>query len=61
MTLAGVGADDTNEGHRLGECVEHVWRLVGATFAADGAHLEHVCDRCGGVMVQTPADLLGMP
>lgn len=41
------------------DCVEHVWVMAGATFAADGTHLDYVCARCPAVMVQTPAQLRG--
>lgn len=41
------------------DCVEHLWVMTGATFAADGAHLEHACSRCGTVMVVGPDELTG--
>ena len=55
-----MGCDDANEGHQVGECVEHEWAASGVTFAGDGAHVDYVCGRCGSLMVQTPAELRGL-
>jgi hypothetical protein len=54
-----VGADDRNEGHGPGECVEHRWVMAGMTLAGDGTHTDYECARCAAVMVETPADLAG--
>ena len=47
-----MGEDDRNEGHRVGECVEHAWKLAGVTIAMDGAHEDYTCLRCGGVSMR---------
>ena len=54
-----MGADDRNEGHAWGECVEHVWRIDGLTLAVDGAHIDSVCTRCDAVMLVGPDELSG--
>jgi hypothetical protein len=38
------------------ECVEHVWVVRGAVFAAD-AQVESHCARCGAVSVETSMTL----
>ena len=48
-----MGADDD------ADCVEHVWKLTGATFADDGAHLDYACTRCDAVMVEGPDEIMG--
>jgi hypothetical protein len=37
-------------------CVEHVWKVAGAVFAAD-AQVESTCVRCGAVAVETSVTL----
>ncbi len=52
-----MGLDDRDEG---GDgCPEHVWEIRGVTFAADGAHQDQVCTRCGAVLVVGPDELTG--
>ena len=51
--------DDGNEGHGEGECVEHVWRVVGLVLEVDGAMVEHECGRCGAVVLVGPDELGG--
>lgn len=54
-----MGADDANEGHAAGECVEHVWALVEMTTAAGGAYLEKACTRCDAVVLVGSDELGG--
>lgn len=48
-----MGSDDDQD------CIEHVWSLGGATFAADGAHLEYRCERCAAVLMVGPDEQMG--
>jgi hypothetical protein len=48
-----MGVDDANEGHEAGECIEHVWRMRGVTFAL-GAYADFECTRCGAIRVEQP-------
>lgn len=41
-----MGADDENEGHADGECLEHVWQFRGAVLA-DEPMREYECARPG--------------
>lgn len=54
-----MGADDRNEGHAAGECVEHVWVMTGMTVAADGTHMAYECDRCEAALVVGPDEIAG--
>jgi len=36
------------------DCVEHVWRLTGVTFAKGGAFEEYVCTRCDAEVLTQP-------
>lgn len=54
-----MGADDQNEGHEPGECIEHTWVITGADLRGDGSVVEYGCRRCPAVSVETPADLRG--
>ena len=50
-----MGADDANEGHEAGECLEHRWLFVGTTLVSgEGAYMEYSCERCGGSQLRTP-------
>lgn len=54
-----VGADDANEGRRVGECPGHEWRLVEFAAAHDGAYVEQACIYCGTVTLVGPRELGG--
>lgn len=54
-----MGADDRNEGHEPGECVEHAWTGMQMVAAHEGAYIERECGRCGAVAIVTPAQLGG--
>jgi hypothetical protein len=45
-----MGADDD------ADCVEHVWKLGGATLAGDGAHTDYECVRCGALLAVGPGE-----
>lgn len=54
-----MGADDANEGHAAGECIEHVWGLVEVVAGPSGSHVEKACTRCGAVTLVGPHELGG--
>ena len=50
-----MGADDANEGHGDGECVEHVWLFVRAVLDGKGSLRTFRCSRCRAEYVQGAA------
>ena len=52
-----MAADDANEGHGRGECIEHRWKIRTVVLASDGAHIQSECLRCGALTIETPNDL----
>lgn len=54
-----MGSDDRNEGAGPGECVEHVWAMVGMTLAMPGTYVDYECERCPAVLVVGPDELTG--
>lgn len=52
-----MGQDDRNEGSGPGECIEHEFKLVGATVGLDGAFEEYECRRCPAESIVRSGDL----
>ena len=46
-----MGMDDD------GDCVEHLWRLAGATFGSSGSDTEYECVRCHTLLAVGPGQL----
>lgn len=56
-----MGDDDRNEGPADGECVEHVWKLVGVSlgFGTVKAAEDYQCVRCPAVSMRESGRALG--
>lgn len=53
-----MGLDDGNEGHDVGECVEHVWEMRQMILVpGEGDTYEYGCIRCPAILMRPPGQL----